>query len=110
MSKVYCPCGNVISNVGHPSQSNGWLITDCVLDSEVFEDALKKDFGRADDGQGAYCVIMDYAADVWECDKCGRIAIGASNANPSIKWFSPEDVWECDKCGRIAIGASNLKR
>lgn len=81
MSKVKCICDNVISNVGLPSSSNGWLVTDCDLDAMDDKDINFDD--------GIYSIVLDCAVDVWECVECGRIGIGNKSDN-GIKWFTPE--------------------
>lgn len=70
MTKLRCTCGEILSDVSSPCRSNGWLIRDIDLE--------KSDL----------CIIQD-GVDVWECSKCGRIAIG-NRIDSSVKWFFPE--------------------
>ena len=73
MSKLTCPCGNRLSDVLYPGKATGILLSmqqvdrmNVVPGSNLFE-------GR----------------EVWECDKCGRIAF--IHPGGSVKWYSPDD-------------------
>jgi hypothetical protein len=72
MGKLKCPCTNTISNTLSPSKRNGWLLKDRDLHD------------RMDD----LCPI-EHGSDVWECDRCGKIAIG--RPDNKVKWYAPLD-------------------
>ena len=74
MGKLACSCGNVISNCGFPSPSNGLFIRDDQLDLHL------------DGGVN----VLDGGREVWECGSCGRIAFSNNNDNV-VKWYSPVD-------------------
>ena len=81
MSKLNCICGNQISDVMCPNQYTGVIITSEEIDAfEGCEDIVR-------DGR-----------DVWECPKCGRLAVSYPDKITSfVKWYKPED----SQCGNL---------
>lgn len=75
MGELQCLCGKALSNVSCPSPNNAWLL---------------RDFDIKDAKNWDACNIIENGRDVWECHKCGRIAIG-NCFNASVKWYRPED-------------------
>ena len=76
MARLQCSCGNELSNVISPSSYNGWLVSDIQLDSI--------------EGDVDSTYFIREGRDVWECDQCGKIAIG-NNKDNKVKWYLPED-------------------
>jgi surface antigen len=82
MSKVNCPCGTQISDVGYPCPNKAALFTDVAFDQAEISDSHR--FVVSD-------VILD-SRDVWECYECGRLAIDYPEAGSnSLKWYVPEN-------------------
>lgn len=76
MSKLLCPCGHEISDVMWPNDHVGSLITQWQL-----EDCRQMPLAE---------IVKSRA--VWECEKCGRLAIDFPNAHDeTVKWYSPDD-------------------
>jgi hypothetical protein len=75
MARLRCPCGETLSNVMSPSSNNGWLLGD--VEIENLENWTPSD-------------IMERGRIVWECHRCGRIAIG-NQIDSTVKWYKPED-------------------
>ena len=71
MGYVYCECGNRISDV---------CTSDCNL--SLIND---KDLEELEGEKDIYPKLLDKCISVWECDKCGRIAVGNNN----LKWYAP---------------------
>lgn len=80
MSKVNCPCGTQLSDVGYPCPNKAALVTDVVFDeAETRERTVSSD------------VVLD-SRDVWECYECGRLAIDHPESGSNrIKWYVPAD-------------------
>ena len=74
MSKLNCPCGWQISNVGSPNDWTGVIVNDHQRD-EHFEDRLE-DFDMSLKG-------------IWECTQCGRLAIDRTASGREVVWFKP---------------------
>ena len=77
MARLICICGNELTNQSIPSQTEGILIKDQYLE---FEEKLN-------------CVeVSELGRVVWECDKCGRLAVSFPSKDDSkVKWYTPED-------------------
>lgn len=74
MTKIQCLCGENLYDVTCPGPNKGWLLRDIdICDA--------KNWAASD--------IIENGRDVWECHKCGRIAIG-NCVNADVKWYSPE--------------------
>ena len=69
MGKFRCICGNIISDVCEPDELLGFLYSS--WDENLSEDS-------------------DYRT-VWECDKCGTLAIEHPLETNLIKFYVPED-------------------
>lgn len=74
MSKLNCICGWQISDVGSPSDWTGHIINDHQADKHI-ENKLESFY-------------MDLKS-VWECTKCGRIAIDRTSSGREVVWFKP---------------------
>jgi hypothetical protein len=81
LSKLNCPCGWQISNVGSPNDWTGSIINDNQRD-QYFDDAAED---RMTD--------IDFSAlkEIWECVECGRLAIDKTAIGREVIWFKPED-------------------
>lgn len=74
MSKLRCPCSNVMSDVAWPSRHVFYLV------------------GQDDvDGSYEHIPSLDIIGrpEVWVCAKCGRLAVEIGPRN-DIRWFSPD--------------------
>lgn len=77
MGNLLCICGNILSNTMCPNETEGVLLRD--IDMKF-------------DGDRACCQIADMGRSVWECKKCGRLAISYPNKDDChVKWYRPED-------------------
>ena len=77
MARLTCPCGNELTNQSTPSQVEGILIKDQDMEFETELNCSE---------------VSDLGRIVWECDKCGRLAISFPNKHDiKVKWYAPED-------------------
>ncbi len=74
MSKLNCKCGWQISSVGYPSVEIGVIVT------QNEEDASTDSASTLRDGR-----------EIWECSRCGRLAIEFPRGSRQVKWYAPED-------------------
>ena len=72
MTKVNCPCGNQMSDVGFPSHYVRMYITQKQWD-DMPEAIPAAQFGEV-------------AHEFWQCDQCGRLGFG----DDPIRWYRPE--------------------
>lgn len=80
MGKVYCPCGNVISDVMCPNVCKGTLIGDCELDK--LEDHPTNHVWES---------VSEAGREVWECYECGRIAIDhPEDGSNKLRWYKAD--------------------
>lgn len=79
VGRVYCPCGNTISDVLSPSDWTGDYISSSAMDElegpapVSFIDLLNRTHG------------------IIECTQCGRLAMDVPGSGGGIKWYSPDD-------------------
>lgn len=73
MAKLECICGEVLSDSLVPSEYIGVLIGQC----DVSDAEQSTRFQRY--------------RDVWECVRCGRLAIEFPKGTRDVKWYSPDD-------------------
>lgn len=77
MAKLRCPCGNTLSNDVSPNNVEGIIIKNIDLQFEDKKDLLE---------------VLDLGRDIWECGKCGRLAISfPTKKDTLVKWYVPED-------------------
>jgi hypothetical protein len=77
MGKLLCNCGNILSNCMCPNETEGVLIRDIDMEFDDDRNCLQ---------------IARMGRDVWECEKCGRLAISYPKRNDChVKWYLPED-------------------
>ena len=74
MSKLLCICGWEISNVASPCDHVGEIINGHQSD-EHFDDKLEEFYSE-----------LKW---IWECPKCGCIAIDKSSSGREVVWFKP---------------------
>jgi hypothetical protein len=76
MSKLNCVCGWQISDVGHPSQEIGNIVTQCEFDANEPEKAAQ---------------LIENGREIWECSQCGRLGIEFPRGSNNVKWYAPAD-------------------
>ena len=77
MSKLKCLCGEVLSNVISPNETEGLLLRN--IDLEFYNKKSNDE-------------IIEMGRDVWECNKCGRLAVSFPKKDDcNVKWYYPED-------------------
>lgn len=77
MAKLNCLCGNQLSNTSCPNQVQGVLIKDQAMEFEENRNCVQ---------------IAASGRSVWECDKCGRLAVNYPDKNSNkVKWYKPEN-------------------
>ncbi len=76
--KIECPCGNELNDISHPNPCGGHLISDSAAD----EISIPLDYGG----------IIKLGRSVWECPRCGRLAVDyPRKQDVSVKWYTPDD-------------------
>lgn len=79
MARLSCPCGNELSSVQYPN--------DCIAD------LVPQRNGDNANGQEAFSFISRNSRQVWECDKCGRLAIDdPAGDGRQVLWYKPESA------------------
>ncbi len=80
MSKINCPCGWQMSDVGWPSHYVRYFFTQTQYDNvpEGDEKAMSD-------------LAHHHVREFWQCDHCGRVAF--IQADNKIRWYKPEFPW-----------------
>ena len=118
MSKMACTCGNIMSDVEYPCETEGWLISEAgkekassVIDTDTQAYMESVSNGESESWLHSYfneyypldlpvaSVLMDiiesvqayYAKSVAECGACGRLHIQESHDVNRYLAFSPEN-------------------
>ena len=75
MGKLGCPCGWVLSNIAFPCNDQGMAFEE----ADIVNDNFSK-------GRG-----------LWECPKCGSIAVDKVKGGNEVIWYHPENK----KCNHV---------
>lgn len=99
MSKLFCPCGAVISDNTDNLPYKGWLIADSDIHQlvgsagkKIFSELSKNSLNEEDIGDLIFSILCDYSRDIYQCLECGLVHIEKQPNKNTFARFVPEQA------------------